>query len=459
KKLRKERRKDMPQKNKLETEKISSLLLEFSVPAVIGMFVNAVYNIVDRIFIGNAPELGSLGLAAASITYPITLVMIAFGLLVGVGGATRFSISLGKKETEKAQHYLGNGVSLAIIAGLLFTTLGNIFLEPILRNIGASDAVLPYASEYLSIILYGAVFQCLAMCMNNFSRADGNPRISMISLMIGAIFNIIFDYILIIQLGWGMKGAAYATIGGQFLSVIWQLAYFTSKRSNVRLTLRNMKLKLTYVKEILTTGIPAFLLQIANSILNIILNATLVKYGGDVAISVAGIITSSSTLIIMMISGITQGLQPIISYNTGAGKVDRVKEALKLASVAAFLITTTGFLVIQFFPEFVVTLFNQETAVVALGVKAIRIWTIGFPLVGLQIIWSNYFQAVGEIRLASFLNLARQLIFLTPLILILSSIFGLYGVYAAVPLADVLAFIVSFYFIKTKLPRSRKPLL
>lgn len=449
----------MPQKNKLETEKISSLLLEFSVPAVIGMFVNAVYNIVDRIFIGNAPELGSLGLAAASITYPITLVMIAFGLLVGVGGATRFSISLGRKETEKAQHYLGNGVSLAIIAGLLFTTLGNIFLEPILRNIGASDAVLPYASEYLSIILYGAVFQCLAMCMNNFSRADGNPRISMISLMIGAIFNIIFDYILIIQLGWGMKGAAYATIGGQFLSVIWQLAYFTSKRSNVRLTLRNMKLKLTYVKEILTTGIPAFLLQIANSILNIILNATLVKYGGDVAISVAGIITSASTLIIMMISGITQGLQPIISYNTGAGKVDRVKEALKLASVAAFLITTTGFLVIQFFPEFVVTLFNQETAVVALGVKAIRIWTIGFPLVGLQIIWSNYFQAVGEIRLASFLNLARQLIFLTPLILILSSIFGLYGVYAAVPLADVLAFIVSFYFIKTKLPRSRKPLL
>lgn len=449
----------MPQKNKLETEKISSLLLEFSVPAVIGMFVNAVYNIVDRIFIGNAPELGSLGLAAASITYPIALVMIAFGLLVGVGGATRFSISLGRKETEKAQHYLGNGVSLAIIAGLLFTTLGNIFLEPILRNIGASDAVLPYASEYLSIILYGAVFQCLAMCMNNFSRADGNPRISMISLMIGAIFNIIFDYILIIQLGWGMKGAAYATIGGQFLSVIWQLAYFTSKRSNVRLTLRNMKLKLTYVKEILTTGIPAFLLQIANSILNIILNATLVKYGGDVAISVAGIITSASTLIIMMISGITQGLQPIISYNTGAGKVDRVKEALKLASVAAFLITTTGFLVIQFFPEFVVTLFNQETAVVALGVKAIRIWTIGFPLVGLQIIWSNYFQAVGEIRLASFLNLARQLIFLTPLILILSSIFGLYGVYAAVPLADVLAFIVSFYFIKTKLPRSRKPLL
>ncbi|MGB3161744.1 MAG: MATE family efflux transporter [Carnobacterium sp.] len=449
----------MPQKNKLETEKISSLLLEFSVPAVIGMFVNAVYNIVDRIFIGNAPELGSLGLAAASITYPITLVMIAFGLLVGVGGATRFSISLGRKETEKAQHYLGNGVSLAIIAGLLFTTLGNIFLEPILRNIGASDAVLPYASEYLSIILYGAVFQCLAMCMNNFSRADGNPRISMISLMIGAIFNIIFDYILIIQLGWGMKGAAYATIGGQFLSVIWQLAYFTSKRSNVRLTLRNMKLKLTYVKEILTTGIPAFLLQIANSILNIILNATLVKYGGDVAISVAGIITSASTLIIMMISGITQGLQPIISYNTGAGKVDRVKEALKLASVAAFLITTTGFLVIQFFPEFVVTLFNQETAVVALGVKAIRIWTIGFPLVGLQIIWSNYFQAVGEIRLASFLNLARQLIFLTPLILILSSIFGLYGVYAAVPMADVLAFIVSFYFIKTKLPRSRKPLL
>lgn len=449
----------MSQNNKLETEKISSLLLEFSIPAVIGMFVNAVYNIVDRIFIGNAPELGSLGLAAASITYPVTLVMIAFGLMVGVGGATRFSISLGKKETTRAQHYLGNGVTLAIIAGLLFTTLGNIFLEPILRIIGSSDAVLPYASEYLSIILYGAVFQCLAMTMNNFSRADGNPRISMISLMIGAIFNIIFDYLFIVQLGWGMKGAAFATIGGQFLSVIWQLTYFTGKRSNVRLTLKNMKLKLTYVKEILETGIPAFLLQIANSILNVIINATLVKYGGDVAISVAGIITSASTLVIMMISGITQGLQPIVSYNTGAGHTGRVKEALKLASIAAFIITTTGFLVIQFFPEFVVTLFNQETAVVTLGVKAIRIWTLGFPLVGLQIVWSNYFQAIGEIRLASFLNLARQLIFLTPLILMLSSIFGLYGVYAAVPLADVIAFFVSMYFIRRYLPREKKSIL
>ncbi|MCA9766487.1 MAG: MATE family efflux transporter [Carnobacterium sp.] len=449
----------MPQKNKLETDKISSLLIEFSIPAVIGMFVNAVYNIVDRIFIGNAPELGSLGLAAASITYPVTLVMIAFGLLVGVGGATRFSISLGKKETAKAQYYLGNGISLAIIAGLAFTIIGNIFLEPILRNIGASDAVLPFASEYLSIILFGGVFQSLAMTMNNFARADGNPRISMISMMIGAGFNIIFDYILIMQLGWGMKGAAYATIGGQFLSVVWQLAYFTGKRSNVRLTLANMKLKFTYVKEILTTGIPAFLLQIANSILNIIINATLVKYGGDVAISVAGIITSATTLIIMMISGIIQGLQPIISYNTGAGRVDRVKQALKLASIAAFIITTTGFLVIQFFPEFVVSLFNQETAVVSLGVKAIRIWTLGFPLVGLQIVWSNYFQAVGEVRLASFLNLARQLIFLTPLLLIFSSLFGLYGVYAAVPVADVIAFFVSFYFINKKLPRSRKKLL
>ncbi|SEL22960.1 putative efflux protein, MATE family [Carnobacterium iners] len=449
----------MPQKNKLETDKISSLLVEFSIPAVIGMFVNAVYNIVDRIFIGNAPDLGSLGLAAVSITYPITLVMIAFGLLVGVGGATRFSISLGKKETTKAQHYLGNGISLAIIAGLSFTIIGNIFLEPILRNIGASDAVLPFASEYLSIILFGGVFQSLAMTMNNFARADGNPRISMISMMIGAGFNIIFDYILIMQLGWGMKGAAYATIGGQFLSVVWQLAYFTGKRSNVRLTLANMKLKLTYVKEILTTGIPAFLLQIANSILNIIINATLVKYGGDVAISVAGIITSSTTLIIMLISGIIQGLQPIISYNTGAGRVDRVKQALKLASIAAFIITTTGFLGIQLFPEFVVSLFNQETAVVSLGVKAIRIWTLGFPLVGLQIVWSNYFQAIGEVRLASFLNLARQLIFLTPLLLIFSSLFGLYGVYAAVPVADVIAFFVSFYFINKKLPRSRKKLL
>lgn len=425
---------------------------------MIGMLVNAIYNVVDRIFIGNDPVLGSLGLAAVSITFPVTLVLLAFALMVGVGGSTRFSISLGKKETEKAKFFLGNGVTLAISVGLLFMILGNIFIEPILRVIGASDAVLPFATDYLSVILFGAVFQSVAMSLNNFSRADGNPRNSMISMMIGAGFNIIFDYIFIIQMGMGMKGAAYATIGGQFLSMVWQLAYFLGPRANVQLAFQNMKLKAVYVKDILTTGVPAFLLQIANSILNIVINASLVVYGGDIAISVAGIITSATTLIIMLVAGLIQGLQPIISYNTGADRPDRVKQALKIASIIGGIISTTGFLIFQFFPEFVITLFNQEPAVVSLGVEAIRIWTAAFPLVGIQIVWASYFQAVGKVRLASFLNLARQIIFLIPLILILSPIFELTGIYVSVPLAEALAFVVTFIFLKSQFKNTQHPL-
>ncbi|MGE7366959.1 MATE family efflux transporter [Desemzia incerta] len=445
----------MKTENRLGTEKIPRLLMEFSIPAIIGMMVNGIYNIVDRIFIGNAPDLGSLGLAAVSITYPVTLVLLAFSLMVAVGGSTIFSISLGKNEEHKAQHFLGNAVAIAIILGTIFMIFGNLFIEPLLSFLGASPDVLPYAEDYLRIILFGAVFQSVAITLNNFARADGSPRISMISMLIGAGFNIVFDYIFIVQLGWGMAGAAYATIGGQFLSMLWQLNYFLRGRSNVSLKLKNMLPQKIYVTAILSIGIPAFMLQIANSILNIILNTTLVSYGGDVAVSVAGIITSAVTLIVMFVSGLIQGMQPITSFNYGAKKGDRVKEVLKWGTIIGGVITTIGFLVIQLFPEAVVMLFNQEPDVVELGVPAIRIWVLGFPLVGIQIVWANYFQAIGEIRLASFLNLMRQIIVLIPLIFIFSRLFGLYGIYFAVPTADLIAFGITSYFFRNQFKKDR----
>lgn len=445
----------MKTENRLGTEKIPRLLMEFSIPAIIGMMVNGIYNIVDRIFIGNAPELGSLGLAAVSITYPVTLVLLAFSLMVAVGGSTIFSISLGKNEEHKAQHFLGNAVAIAIILGTIFMIFGNLFIEPLLSFLGASPDVLPYAEDYLRIILFGAVFQSVAITLNNFARADGSPRISMISMLIGAGFNIVFDYIFIVQLGWGMAGAAYATIGGQFLSMLWQLNYFLRGRSNVSLKLKNMLPQKVYVTAILSIGIPAFMLQIANSILNIILNTTLVGYGGDVAVSVAGIITSAVTLIVMFVSGLIQGMQPITSFNYGAKKGDRVKEVLKWGTIIGGVITTIGFLAIQLFPEAVVMLFNQEPAVVELGVPAIRIWVLAFPLVGIQIVWANYFQAIGEVRLASFLNLMRQIIVLIPLIFIFSRLFGLYGIYFAVPTADLIAFGITSYFFRNQFKKDR----
>lgn len=441
---------------RMETKGILPLLVEFSVPAIIGMLVNAIYNVVDRMFIGNAPNLGAIGIAGITISYPITLVLMAISLMVGVGGATRFSISLGKKEKEKASIYQGNAVVLTVIFGLLLTIFGNIFINPILQILGASDTVMPYASDYLSIVLFGAVFQCVAMCGNNFSRAQGNPKNAMVSQLIGAGFNILFDYILIMQLHMGMQGAAIATIGGQFLSMIWQLCYLCSNRSLIKLDLDHLKLKASYALDIIKTGIPAFLMQMANSVLNFILNSILGRYGGDIAISAVGIITSFQTICQMPLTGLMQGQQPLISYNFGAGKDIRVKETLKYAIIGGTIIATIGFLAVELFPETIIRMFNSETEVVRLGTKAIRIWFICLPLLGAQIMAANYFQCIGKIKVASILNLLRQVIILIPMILFLSTIIGLDGIFIAVPIADFSAFAITIYLFSKAIKRLSK---
>ncbi len=440
----------MNKDEKMKTKKILPLLVEFSIPAMIGMLVNAIYNIVDRMFIGNAPELGSIGLAGISVCYPVTLIVMAISLMVGMGGATRFSISLGMEKRDDAATYMGNALSLTVIFGLLFMIFGNLFLEPLLKILGASQNVLPYAKSYLSIILYGAVFQCVAMAGNNFSRAQGNPKNAMISQMLGAGFNIIFDYILIIVCHMGMEGAALATIGGQLLSALWQLSFLFGQRTIITLNHHLLKLKLRYVKDIIKTGIPAFLMQISNSVLNIILNSTLVQYGGDIALSAIGIVTSIQTLILMPITGLMQGQQPLISYNYGAKQMERVKETVKYAVIGATVISVIGFLAVQLLTKPIVYCFNNENNVVQLTVNALHIWFMMLPVVGCQVMCANYFQAVGKIKISSVLNLLRQVIILIPCIYIFSSLFGLYGIFYAVPVADTLAFIMTvILFIKT----------
>lgn len=432
---------------RMKTKKILPLLVEFSIPAIIGMLVNAIYNIVDRMFIGNAPHLGAVGLAGISICYPVTLVLMALSLMIGVGGSTRFSISLGMSQKEEAGKYMGNGLVLTVIFGFLFMLLGNIFLEPLLKILGASSQVLPYAKSYLSIILYGAIFQCVAMAGNNFSRAQGNPKNAMVSQLIGAGFNIMFDYILIVIFHMGMEGAALATIGGQLLSAIWQLCFLFGKRTIIRLNMNLLILKWRFVIDIIKTGIPAFLMQMSNSILNIILNSTLVQYGGDVALSAIGIVTSVQTILLMPMTGLMQGQQPLISYNYGAKQMERVKETLKYAIIGATIIGVVGFVAIQFFTPYIVYMFNNEKEVVDLTVDALRIWFVMLPVIGTQIMCANYFQSVGKIKISSFLNLLRQVIILIPCIMIFAEIFGLYGIFFAVPVADVTAFVITLIFI------------
>ena len=438
-------------KNRMENGKILPLLFELSIPAMIGMLVNAIYNIVDRMFIGNAPQLGSLGLAGITITYPVTLVLMALSLMAGVGGATRFSIALGAKQDQDAQYYQGNALMITVLFGLSFTIFGNIFMNPLLKLLGSSLKVLPYATSYLRIILFGAVFQCVAMCGNNFSRAQGNARNSMVSQMIGACFNILFDYILIVQVGMGMEGAALATIGGQFLSMIWQLNYLFGKRSLVQCHIQHMKLKKDISLNVIQTGIPAFLMQMSTSLLNIVINGTLTIYGGDIAISTVGIITSIQTLMLMPLTGMTHGQQPIMSFNYGARRYDRVKETLRYTIIGATIIASCGFLVIQLFPTWIISMFNQEKGIIELGQSALRIWFMVLPIVGAQMMCANFFQAIGMVKQSSFLNLLRQCLLLIPTLIILSSIIGLYGVFIAVPIADTFAFIITIYFIYKRL--------
>lgn len=428
---------------RMKTKNILLLLIEFSLPAMIGMLVNAIYNIVDRMFIGNSPDLGSVGLAGISICYPVTLILMAISLMVGMGEATRFSIFLGRGDREKAGKYIGNALTITVIFGLVFMIFGNIFLEPLLKVLGASQTVLPYAKQYLSIILFGAVFQCVAMAGNNFSRAQGNPKNTMISQMLGAGFNILFDYILIMIFHMGMTGAALATIGGQCLSAIWQLTFLFGKRTIIPVNRELLKLKMVYVIDIIKTGIPAFLMQISNSVLNIILNSTLVKYGGDVALSAIGIVTSVQTLLLMPITGLMQGQQPLISYNYGARKMQRVKETIRYAAIGATIISVVGFLAVQLLTKNIVYMFNDEKEVVSLCCKALHIWFMLLPVIGCQIMFANYFQAVGKIKISSILNLLRQVIILIPSILILSQLFGLFGIFYAVPLADGMAFVIT----------------
>ncbi len=319
--------------NPLGKEKVSKLLAEYSVPAIVGMIVNSIYNIVDRIFIGNSSDLGTFGLAGITIGFPIMIILLSMGLLFGVGGATLFSIKLGEGQSEEADRALGNAFSLMVIAGALFMITGQILLRPLLTLFGASEAVLPYSMEYMRVIFFGAIFQVIGMGMNNFIRADGSPRTAMLTMFLGAGLNTLLDPLFIYVFRMGMTGAALATILAQCISATWVVMYFIGKHSKHKLKRKYMKLKLNVVLTITSLGIPGFALQLANSLLNAILNKSLLIYGGDIAVSGMGIINSLQTIFYMPIIGIKQGVQPIISFNYGARKFDRVKEAVKLAVI------------------------------------------------------------------------------------------------------------------------------
>lgn len=426
----------MDRAKQLGEEKVSRLLLKFSIPAIVGMLVNALYNVVDRIFIGNS--VGRLGLAGITISFPIMIIGMAFSMLIAFGANALISIRLGQKKKPEAEKIMGNAVVLLVVTALLLTILGLIFLEPLLTLFGAEATVLPFAKAYMQIILLGNVFMTLGFGLNNFIRAEGNPKVAMYTMLIGAFVNIVLDYIFIFIFDWGMEGAAYATIIAQFTTSTWVLSYFLFGHSTLKLHRVNLKIEGHVVREIIAIGSAPFAMQMVASLLNVIMNTSLNQYGGDTAIAGMGIIQSFMTLILMPVFGINQGSQPIIGFNYGAKKFDRVKQTLKLASIAATVVVSIGFVFVRLFPAEIIAFFNQEDqALISFGSYALGIFLVFLPIIGFQIVGSSYFQAVGKPKTAMFLTLSRQLLLLIPLLLILPKFYGLDGILYAGPLADL----------------------
>lgn len=426
--------------------KVSKLLMKFSIPAIVGMLVNALYNVVDRIFIGNG--IGSEGIAGITISFPIMLIMMAFAMLIGIGANSLVSIRLGENKKEEAEGIFGNALIMLILISLSITVIGSIALNPLLKLLGASEQILPYARDYLKIILLGAVFQAIGMGMNNFIRAEGNPKIAMYTMLIGAIINTILDPIFIFGFHWGMRGAALATITAQAVSAIWVMRYFLSGKSLLKIHRKNLKLKASVVSKIIALGAAPFAMQLAASVQNFIMNTSLATYGGDIAISGMGVVNSIVTLMIMPVFGINQGVQPIIGYNYGAKKYDRVKEAYKLAVISATVIIIAGWIATRLFPVQFVSMFNNEDKeLISFGTFAIKRFMMFFPIIGFQIVSSNYFQAIGKPKHSALLALSRQVLILIPALLILPRFFGLEGVVSAGPLADLTSSVVTGTFI------------
>ncbi len=428
----------------LETKKISKLVWNYALPAIVGTMVNATYNIVDRVFIGQG--VGALAISGLAVTFPVMNLTAALGMLVGAGASSRISINLGKKDPERAEKILGNSFLLTILLNVVFITLLMVFLEPILMAFGASEETYPYARDYLQIILPGNIFVTMTYSFNSMMRASGYPQKAMYTMLIGAALNIILDPIFIFVFGMGIAGVAWATIISMFIGMLFVMHHFTRKTTTLRLRKKNMRFEKDILIAIVSIGLSPFFMQVAASGVAVLMNTSLKNYGGDLAIGAYGILMSLLMLITMFVIGLNQGLQPIIGYNYGAEIYERVKATFYYGIKIASIVTTLGFLFGVFFPRLFAQAFTSDLQLLDLAENAMRISILAFPLVGFQVVISGYFQSIGQAKKSIILSLSRQLIFLIPSIIILPRMFGLDGVWAATPVSDFLASLLAFTF-------------
>lgn len=421
--------------------------MQYSLPAIIAMTASSLYNMVDSIFIGQG--VGPMAISGLALTFPFMNLAVAFGAGVGVGASSCISVKLGQKDYKTAQQVLGNTVTLNLIIGIAFSIVSLLFLDPILYFFGASEQTLPYARDYMVIILLGNVFSHMYFGMNGVLRAAGKPRQAMYATIFTVVLNTILDPIFIYPMNLGIQGAAYATILSQVLALVWQMRIFSNKNELLHLRRGIYRLKKSIVENILAIGLSPFSMNVCACIVVIFINKGLLQYSGDLAVGAYGIANKVCFIFVMVNMGLNQGMQPIAGYNYGAMKFDRLMQVLKLAVIAGTCITTCGFLVAEFIPEPCARLFTTDPELIRLSVNGMRIMMAAFVLVGSQMVITNFFQSIGKAKISMFLSLSRQMIFLLPMLLLLPLFLGVDGIWWAMPISDTIAEIVAVVMMMT----------
>jgi putative MATE family efflux protein len=430
--------------NELGSLPIGRLLVQYSLPAIIASLATSLYNIIDSVFIGRG--VGAMAITGLAITFPLMNLVVAFCVLVAVGGATISSIFLGQKAPEKASQVVGNVTVFCLIHAVVIMSVGLLFLDPILYFFGATAETIGYALSFMRIILFGTPISYVFLGLNNLMRATGYPRKAMISALLSVAINIVVAPLLIFVAGWGISGAALATICGQTSAFIWVLHHFISRKSYIRFTLRGWHVSWTLMRKIYAIGLSPFLMNCCACLVVVFINKALLDTAGtdgNLAVGAYGIINRTTMFFVMIIFGITQGMQPILGYNFGAANWPRVKATLMKGIWIATAVSTIGWLLTELIPDTISHMFTTDTVMVQIARDGFRIYFIVYPLVGAQIVIQNYFQSIGKPKLSIFLSLTRQLIFLMPMLWILPPRFGVDGVWAAMSASDFIAFVLA----------------
>jgi len=438
----------------LGTKPVGKLLMQYALPAIVAMTASSLYNMIDSIFIGQG--CGPLAISGLAITFPLMNLMAAFGAAVGVGASTCISVKLGQKDYDTALHIFGNNFSLNLFIGIVFSIVSLLFLNPILYFFGASEHTLPYAREYMLVILGGNTIQQLYFGMNAVLRAASKPRQAMLATIFTVILNVILAPLFIWGFDMGIAGAAWATIIAQAVALVWQCWIFSDKDGVLHFKRGTYKFDRQIVRNILAIGMSPFAMNVCACIVVIFINTGLARYGGDMAVGAYGIANKVAFTVVMIVMGLNQGLLPIAGYNYGAQKYDRLLRALNYAVLAGTAITTAGFIVGVAFPYECARLFTTDPELISISMRAIRINMLVFPIVGFQMVTTAFFQSIGKAKISIFLSLSRQMLFLLPMLIALPLFFGVDGIWFALPLSDLIAAVVAAVMIVIYIRKFKK---